>query len=559
MSGKMKNSALKFLILSILTLGSPPALQAAGKDTLSVGVSGEFETLNPIILSISVSRYMSTLSYRPLVTLSIDNKWVPILATKIPTFENKMVKRVGEGLDVTVEIRPEAQWGDGVPVTCKDIDFAVTVGKSPNVSTPSKEGYENIKAVKWDEKTPKKCVISFVKAKFNYFANFIDPMPSHLEGPIFEKYKNQPQGYDNNTLYTKNPNNPGLYNGPYVVSDLKLGSHVTFTANPKFGGKKPQIRQITFKLIPNGNTLPTRLQAGDIDIITPASGFTLDQAVAFEKKIQAEKLPYKVMWADGVIYSHIDVNLENPALSDLAVRKALSLGFNKKEMIQSLLEGRAKVAHHFVTEKNPWYTEKVPVYNYNRREAAKILDEAGWKAGSDGIRSKDGKKLSFTIYGGAGSKLIENIEAYLQSQWKSIGIELKIKNEPLRILFSETIPKRKFDLALYSWVSIPESSPRSMLHSEMIPSEKNSWSGQNNPGYRNPEMDKLIDQLEGEFDAKKRGKLGQKIVEIYARDIPVIPLYYRPDPAVVPLDLKGYKPSGHLGYETHWAEEWSRN
>jgi peptide/nickel transport system substrate-binding protein len=499
---------------------------------------------------------MLYLAWRPPTVLSLDNKWIPMTITQIPTIENGKARKKGEGIDIDIEFKKELQWGDGTPLTCKDLEFTWRVGKHPNVANSDRETYENISAITIDPKNPKKCTVSFAKAKFDYFTNLMKPLPVHLEGPIFEKYKDQPQGYDRNTLYTKDPTNPGLWNGPYRVTEVKLGSHVMFTRNEKFGGKKAAIPNILFKLIPNGNALTTNLQAGDIDFICPAGGLGFDQALAYDKKVKAEKLPYTVVFKPSNVYAHIDLNLDKPGLKEYPVRKALALGMNKKDMIQSFFEGKAELAIHNTPKSDPWYTDKVPTYQYNRREAIKTLEEAGWKAGPDGIRAKNGQKLSYVLMAAAGAKINENIEAYLQAQWKAIGVEIRIKNEPARVFFGETTKHRAFDMALYSWVSLPENSPRTTLHSSMIPSEKNSWSGQNQPGYINPEMDKLIDSLELEFSAKKRAAIAAKILNFYAKDLPVLSLYFRPNNAVIPADLKHYKLSGHQHYETLWAEDW---
>src|SRR5690606_4861218 len=118
------------------------------------------------------------------------------------------------------------------------------------------------------------------------------PLPAHLEEPVFEKYRKTPLAYDKNSLYNKNLSHPGLYFGPYVVSEVKLGSHVTLKANPKFHGKKPAIEKIIFRLLPNTGTQPANLKAGTVDMIAPPGGMGLDQAVAFEKAIEKDKLPF---------------------------------------------------------------------------------------------------------------------------------------------------------------------------------------------------------------------------------------------------------------------------
>lgn len=528
----------------------------AAKDDLNIAIAAEFETLNPIITQQGATKYLLYLAWRPLVYLDLDNKWQPMLIKEIPTLQNKLAHRKGEGLEANIEFIEKAKWGDGEPVTCKDLALAWQVGLSNNVSNGNRETYENISDIAVDPKNPKKCTVSFKKAKYDYFSSFPDPLPSHLEEAVFKQFKDQSQGYDKNTLYVKTPTNPGLYNGPYVISEVKLGSHVIFTPNPHFYGKAPQIKKIVFKLLPNNSTHIANLKSGNVDMIAPGVGISLDQAVAFEKSAKAENLPFRVEYADGIVYVHMDLNLENPILADLKVRKALAYGFNRKEMIRALLEDHAQPALHSVPRNDPWFTKDVATYEFSRREANRLLDEAGWKMGSDGIRVKDGKRLSLTIGGAAGYKMTENTETFLQDQYKSIGVEIRQKNEPARVFFGETLTHRRYDLALFSWVSIPEMSPRSTLHSSSIPTEKNSWSGQNSNSYKNPQVDKLIDQLESELDAQKRAKLAHQVLSFYTRDIPTIPLYFRPNSAVVPNALKGYRCAGHMFFETLYAENW---
>ncbi len=548
----------KLALTLVLILASvSTAASNKGTDTLNIGIGAEFENLNPLISSQAATRYMLYLAHRPLIILTPDLQWKPQMIKEIPTLKNKLLKPKGPGLEMVIEIRPEMQWGDGVPVTCRDIEFSVKVGKGKNVSIPDREKYENITSVLADKNNPQKCTITFVKAKFDYFANIPDPLPEHLEGPIFAKYSSKAEGYDQNSLYTKNPTNPGLYNGPYVISEVKLGSHVIFSVNPQFKGQRPQFKKIVIKLIPNTGTLEANLRSQSINMVSSAGGFSLDQAVVFDKKVKSENIPYQVVFEDGVIYAHIDFNLDNSILSDIQVRQALAYGLNKKEMIDSLLEGKGRIAAHFVTEKDPWYTDQVKKYEYSPRTANKILDEAGWKKGADGIRVKNGKKLSLTIMAVAGVKLNDNIETYIQDQWRNIGVQLNIKNEPARVFFGDTVRDRNFDLALYSWVSIPDNSPRSVLHSTSIPTVANSKAGQNYTGYKNKEVDSLIDRLETELDSKKRADLGKKLLNLYAKDLPVLPLYYRANNAVIPAGLKNFRLSGHLYYETLNVEEWT--
>jgi len=561
---------MKKLVLTLVTAAM--AIQAPAAPTneeLKIGISQEFETMNPLIASMVASTYLGAMVNRQMVYLTADGKWEPQLAKSIPTLENGGAKLIDakdkkgnkvKGLVATWEILENAKWGDGKPVTCEDIKFSWQVGKNPNVSIPSREGYEVIEKIDIDAKNNKKCTLTLNKARFDYYQLVPTPMPKHLEEPVLKKHGSRNQGYDQNTVYAKNPTNPGLYNGPYVVSELKLGSHLVFTPNPHFYGKQPNIKKIIVKLIQNTGTLEANLRSGTIDLISTL-GLTFDQALALEKKVKTDGSPFNVLFQPGTTYEHIDLNLDNPILKDVKVRKALVHAINREELVQALFEGKQKVAHHNISQIDPAYTvdpSKVSIYNFNRRESERLLDEAGWKKGADGIREKDGQKLSLQFMTTAGNKVRENVQTMLQGQWKNAGVEVIIKNEPARVFFGETTKKRKYGaMAMYAWVSIPDSTNRSTLHSTSIATEKNGWAGQNYTGWANKTTDTLIDQFETEFNLAKRNEIAQKIVKEYTNDVPVIPLYYRADISVTPKNITGYRMTGHQFYETFEIENWN--
>ena len=149
------------------------------------------------------------------------------------------------------------------------------------------------------------------------------------------------------------------------------------------------------------------------------------------------------------------------------------------------------------------------------------------------------------------------MQQVLQSQWKKLGIDVRVKNQPPRVFFGETVTRRKFSgLAMYAWISAPESVPRTTLHSAHIPSPGNNFAGQNYTGFNNAEMDRLIDKIEVELDRETRRALWRRIQEIYATELPVIPLYFRANPYVLPMWLKGVEPTGHQDPSTLWVENW---
>ncbi len=556
----------KTLLSVAVSIGmAGPVFAKATNNELKIGISQEFDSLNPILSSMTASSYIRYIVNRRLTNLDSDSKWQAQIAKELPTIENGLAKIVtadGKKKIVTQwEIKDSVKWGDGTPLTCDDIIFSRTVALSNNVSIPEREVYEQIEKIDVDPKNSKKCTFTYQKAIWNHVNQLgtFYLLPKHLEESVFNKYKDQKEGYEKNSNYTKNPTNPGLYNGPYVVSELKLGDHISMVPNKHFYGEAPKIKRIIIKLIPNTGTLEANLRSGTVDKIS-VLGLTFDQAISLEKKIKTENADFTVVFEPSAVHEHIDLNLDNPILKDIKVRKALATAIDKEQLVKSLFEGKQPASLHFITPKDPWYTDdpkSVTTYRYSKRQAAKMLDEAGWKEEKDGYRYKDGKKLSLNFMTTSGNKTREAVQVYLQNQWKQVGIEIIIKNEPGRVFFGETTKKRRFDMAMYAWVANPENNPRSTLHSDMISTEKNGWSGQNYPGFKNPRMDKLIEEMDGEFNPKKRLELAAEMQKIYTDEVPVLSLYYRTDNAVIPKNMKNFRIPGHQFSETNDVERWT--
>ena len=184
----------------------------------------------------------------------------------------------------------------------------------------------------------------------------------------------------------------------------------------------------------------------------------------------------------------------------------------------SLFAGRQPVADTPVHPLDWVHTDDVEHYPFDPAKAASLLDEAGWTLGSGGLRhNAAGEPLRLELMTTAGNRTRELIQQVIQGQWRQLGIETVIRNEPPRVFFGETTTKRRFTgLALFAWISSPENVPRTTLHSQEIPSEANGWSGQNFTGFKNPRMDALLDAIEVELDRDKRAALWAELQRLYA-------------------------------------------
>ena len=147
----------------------------------------------------------------------------------------------------------------------------------------------------------------------------------------------------------------------------------------------------------------------------------------------------------------------------------------------------------------------------------------------------------------------------LQSQWRALGLDIRLKTEPARVLFGDNLIKRRTGgMAMFAWVGAPEASPRTMLRSTEIPGPANNGGGENYAGFRDAEADRLIDALEIELDRARRKALWHRLQVLYAEAVPAIPLYFQTDPYILPTWLKGVEPTGTLYPSTLWVERWRR-
>jgi peptide/nickel transport system substrate-binding protein len=560
---------VSFVAIALYALARP-GLIGAGEpptnDQLTIGITQEFEDLNPIVMSMLATTYLYRMVNRTLVALDENTEWQAQLAVEIPTMENGLARFIREDgvdkIEADWQIRQAATWGDGVPVTCHDLQFSWEVALSDFVSVTGIEIYRQVEKIRIDPNDPKRCTFVYREPKFFFNRDVFQfyAVPEHVERPVFEQFGNQPQGYEQNSLYTRDPTNPGLYHGPYRIVDIQLGSHVVFERNPTFYGEPANIERIITVLIPNTGTLEANLRSGTIDMVS-VLGMTFDQALAFADRVEADGLPFDVNFKPSLVYEHIDLNLDNPFLQDVNVRRALVHAIDREGLTDALFGGRQPPALHNIAPIDPWYTEdpnQIVTYRHSRRLANRLLEEAGWQMRADGFRyNATGERFRLRLMTTAGNQVRETAQVYLQDQWRSIGIDVRIQNEPARVFFGQTTRRRQFDgAAMYAWISSPESSPRTTLHSTEIPTEANNFSGQNQPGWVNHRVDQLIESLEVEFDPERRLEFIHEILWHYTNEVPVIPLYYRSDVSVTPANLTGYAIPGHQVPESNHIERW---
>jgi peptide/nickel transport system substrate-binding protein len=525
-----------------------PLSGAQARDALTIGIAEFPSSLHPSIDPLLIKNYVIGFATRTVTTYDADNHLICLLCTEVPTLENGLARMEGAGMAVTIKLRPDLRWGDNEPVTARDLAFTWRVGRDPAAGFSN--AYPWTRASSVDVLDDHTAVLHMDRVLVSY-ALWDQVLPEHVEGPVYEKAK-AAGDYINTTEYNRNPLNPGLWNGPYMVSGYQSGATITLSPNPHWPGQAPGFKTVQMRLVADTAALQANLLSGDIDI---DNNLTLDQVLALQKQYPSR---FTYSYAPSLTYSHIDASGTNPVLADVRVRRALLMAINRQAINERLYGSKNTLAPSFVSPKNPDFDPTVPLVPYDPAAARRLLDEAGWTPGPDGIRrNAAGERMSLEFLAGAGFRINELLQAVLQDAWKAIGVEATLRTEPSRTLFGQTTKHRAFPgLVMYTWTSNVGESPALTLGTSMIPSEANNWSGANFTGFSDPAFDAAIATSETELDPARRRAAWNTMQHIYAERLPALPLFIYVIPQALPTWLRGFGPNGTGQPFSQQAEFW---
>ncbi len=552
-SGMLRVRSVLILCAALAVLGGRPA---AAHDQLAIGITQFPDNFHPAFDSMLAKSYILGLALRPLTAYDAHWQLVCMLCERLPTLENGLARPETlpggrTGVAVTFTLRADAAWADGVPVTTDDVVFGWQVGRDPRSGVADAEIYRRIRLV--EVKDRRTFILHFDRLTYDYNAvGDFQVLPAHIERARFVA---DPRAYRNRTAYDLDTTLPGLWDGPYRITRVVQGSTVVLERNPYWRGRQPQFRRIVVQTVENGAALEATLLAGGIDMIAGELGLPLEQAIAFAQR-HGDR--FTTVFKPGLVYENLEPNLDNPILADLRVRRALLLAVDRATLCRQLFAGRQPVADDSVPPLDWVHTDDVVHYPYDPARAGALLDAAGWRMGGDGWRhDAAGRRLTLELVTTSGNRSRELVAEVLQAYWKRVGIDLRLKYQPPRVLFGDTVTRRRFPgLAMFAWTSAPESVPRQMLYSTQIPSAANNWAGENYGGFVDPRMDSLIDAIEVELNRTRRKDLWRQLQQLYAEELPALPLYFRADAHIWPKGMTGIVPTGHQDPSTLWVEDW---
>jgi peptide/nickel transport system substrate-binding protein len=303
----------------------------------------------------------------------------------------------------------------------------------------------------------------------------------------------------------------------------------------------------------------TALAQGQVQVVAQDSLESSDAPVL-------DTLPgVQAHYTPGNAWEHLTFNLDNPILADPNVRQAIAYGVNRPALNDAALLGKAEVATSQVPSWSWAFDANAAAYNYDPARANQLLDQAGWtRAGADGIRAKNGQRLSFK-YWTTPASFRPALTAMIKDELAQIGIEVNLESFSSATLFDtsastpQALVARQFDMVEFAWISSydPGADAAYNMHSASIPSKTNGYRGGNYGDYKNPRNDVLLDQLGRSLDPSFRRIALLEAQAIWQSDLPVLPLLLRPVVTATSSGLQNFRPTPAPAGETWNIEQWT--
>ncbi len=522
--------------LTILALTFASSIWA--RTDLRVGILGEYTPTHPLLSSFETNDIVQSLTLLPLISLEKKWTWQCRLCTQVPTQANRGIELFTDKIGLTklaihMELPPNAHWADGEPLTVKDLVFTWQVMQrvpSQFRTTPALLEIEDV-ITRPKEQHHFTIILRSLCDPYPVLNSFV-VLSHHLDQKHFE---NDKTAYFTNSLYVQNPNQVGLYSGPYHIQSQGTNS-VSLVRNSSVL-YPAKISNLNLQFFASLRTMTEALQHRNIDLVENLPVWNEVFNLVQNSKLIEDF--YRLVPDDTFYFEHIDFNLQNPIFQDPNVRKALTYAIDKEFILRTLLKDWGIPAVSPVHPSDRYFSENIAFYEYSPTKARKLLAHSDWTPGADGIRTKRTRALAFEIQC-ADDPLRLQIAQYLVRAWKEVGAQVNIRSFSLPE-FRERIAKRNYSGAtLYSWELPPLKSKKTLFHSASIPSLSNHYSGQNISGWINAKVDESLTKIRMTLNDSDRKNWLTQFQQEYTAELPSIPLFFRSGVSFVPKDLQSF-------------------
>ncbi|MFN3724063.1 MAG: peptide ABC transporter substrate-binding protein [Paracoccaceae bacterium] len=512
---------------------APAAFAERGADgNVKVLYSQAVSIMNAYLSSGTKDVEVGSLVLEPLAGFDQDGNVIPRLVTEIPSVENGGISE--DLTTITWKLTPGLLWSDGTPVTAADAVFSYQYCTDPAGGCAQSARYEGIEKVEaLDDLTVK---ITWTAPKPNPFTAFVGATSPILQAAQFA-----------NCLGTAAPtctdqNFRPIGTGPFMVTDFKVNDVVELVANPNYRDPaKPAFATMTVK--GGGDAAGAAravMETGEFD-------YAWNTQINPELQTQMEKGGRgQFVSAFGTLVERIEMNMTNPSadlpegerstamhphpiLSDIRVRKALSMAIDRELLVEVGYGNAGRATCNLVPAPAIYASPNTDCIAQDMDGAKALLDEAGWTVGAGGIREKDGAKLKL-LYQTSVNPVRQDFQALIKGWWNELGVEVELKSIDGGVYFGgdpgspDTFQKFYADVEMYA-NNFDGTDPEPYLAQylcDKAPKPSNGWQGENINRFCDPAYDAMVAELAQAREPEKRGEIAIRLNEMLTKDSYVI-------------------------------------
>ncbi|HNN14838.1 MAG TPA: peptide ABC transporter substrate-binding protein, partial [Anaerolineales bacterium] len=517
---------------------------SSGGGTVVLILPEEPTTLNFYLADAAIVRQVAdATSMTGLVTIDETGNFVPTLAQEVPTTENGGLS--SDYLTVTWKLKEGLKWSDGEALTSDDVKFTVEVLSNPDSGAlVGTSGFDLITKVETPDAT-------------TTVLTYSEPYPGYLDQFAYGLFPRHATGKPEE-MSAWAWNSKPVVAGPFILSNWESGKRLSFTRNPNYyEAGKPYLDEVVFEVVPEPAAQTAMMLNSEAQMQLWPSEFKADYDTLLTGKAQQYLIP-------GIWNMAIDFNLSapfdgdptasapHPILGDIRVRQAIAHAINYQSLQQDVLKGSVS------DSTNPfaygWYKCELPrQFGYDVEAANKLLDEAGWVMGDDGIRvakgakyAEDGTRLSLELQGYTAFDPLQLTEEFIVENLKAVGIEARIQNYDFSIIFGtfeDNSPRAvgDYDMLIFDrgFTTEPQGYNFDAYHSTRIPTAENPTGG-NYFRWINAEVDSALDTAGSSFDIQTRKDAYCKVGQAVLDELPQVYLYLFQDNYGIADSLSGY-------------------
>lgn len=507
---------------------SVPDAAKARKDTLIIATVDPKGIFNPMYQQTAYDFYINYALFDTFIEVKADGTYTESLASKVDISE--------DGLKYTFHLKPDVKFTDGTPMTVKDYVFTLKMlldksydGDSDPLSyniVGAKE-YNEGKATEVsglkviDDQTVEVTVSEATALTYSELGT-VQILPEHYYGKAYK------QG---NLDGVKALNSKPLGSGQYVVKAYKPGQEVVLEANASYFRGAPKIKNVIFKT-ETDTTFLTSMTSGATDL-NGEINVSEDNVEALKELGFAN---VNLLPNNG--YGYIAFNHKLDKFKDVKVRQALTYGLNRAEIVSAIYGPYARVINIPQSSVSWAYTEEgIEKYEFDMDKAKQLMDEAGWKVGSDGIREKDGKKFTINFTATADNPVVDALLPVMTQNYKELGIKLDKETLDFNAI-SDKQNSGDFEMFFAAWGLTPDPDTTTLT----------TGGPQNRIGYSNEKVDELTKKGKYERNLEKRKEIYKELYQEINKDVPTILMYQRNNMVTYSSRVDGFDISPYKAY-----------